>query len=172
MAWGRITPGTGIITWRCACSIKMRVLIVYEACLTITYTSGLVVRVSGYRSRGPGSIPLRYQLFWEVVGLERGPLSPVCTNEELLGRKISGSGLEIREYGRRDPSCWPRDTIYPQLLTLTSLISGGRSVSIIRLRTEAKEFFSNALLPTNVLREIVQPGGKSARYRMFHDFRS
>jgi hypothetical protein len=28
----------------------------------------------------------------------------VSTIEELLGRKSSGSGLEIREYGRRDPS--------------------------------------------------------------------
>jgi hypothetical protein len=26
------------------------------------------------------------------------------TTEELLGRKSSGSGLENREYGRRDPS--------------------------------------------------------------------
>jgi hypothetical protein len=38
------------------------------------------------------------------VGLERGPLSLVSTTEEPLGRKSSGSGLEIREYGRRDPS--------------------------------------------------------------------
>jgi hypothetical protein len=38
------------------------------------------------------------------VGLERGPLSLVSTAEELLGRKSSGSGLEIRDYGRRDPS--------------------------------------------------------------------
>jgi hypothetical protein len=38
------------------------------------------------------------------VGLERGPLRLVSTNEELLGRKSSDSGLEIREYGRRDPS--------------------------------------------------------------------
>jgi hypothetical protein len=28
----------------------------------------------------------------------------VSTIEELLGRKGSGSGLENREYGRRDPS--------------------------------------------------------------------
>jgi hypothetical protein len=35
----------------------------------------------------------------------RGPLSLVSTIEELLGRKGSGSGLENREYGRRDPSC-------------------------------------------------------------------
>jgi hypothetical protein len=42
----------------------------------------------------------RYQIFWEVVGLERGPLSLVSTTEELLGRS-SGFGLEIREYDRR-----------------------------------------------------------------------
>jgi hypothetical protein len=35
------------------------------------------------------------------MGLERGSLSLVSTNEELLERKRSGSGLEIREYGRR-----------------------------------------------------------------------
>jgi hypothetical protein len=36
--------------------------------------------------------------------LERGPLSLVSKIEELLERKSSGSGLEIREYGCRDPS--------------------------------------------------------------------
>jgi hypothetical protein len=38
------------------------------------------------------------------VGLKRGPLTFVSTIEELLGKKSSGSGLENREYGRRDPS--------------------------------------------------------------------
>jgi hypothetical protein len=38
------------------------------------------------------------------MGLERGLLGLVSTIEELLDRKSSGSGLEIREYGRRDPS--------------------------------------------------------------------
>jgi hypothetical protein len=37
------------------------------------------------------------------VGLERGPLSLVSTTEELLGKKGSGSGLENRDYGRRNP---------------------------------------------------------------------
>jgi hypothetical protein len=36
------------------------------------------------------------------VGLERGPLSLVSTNEELLETKSSGSGLEYREYGSGD----------------------------------------------------------------------
>jgi hypothetical protein len=37
------------------------------------------------------------------VGLELGPLRLVSTLEDLLERS-SGSGLEIREYGSRDPS--------------------------------------------------------------------
>jgi hypothetical protein len=98
---------------------------------------GLVVRVPGYTSRGPGFDSRRYQIFWEVVGLERGPLSLVSTTEELLGRNNSGSGLENREYCRGDPLRWPRDTLYPQKLTLTSPTSGGHSVRIVRLRTKA-----------------------------------
>jgi hypothetical protein len=50
----------------------------------------------------------------KLVGLERGPLSLVSTTEELLGRNSSGSGLESREYGRRDSLRWPRDTRYQQ----------------------------------------------------------
>jgi hypothetical protein len=69
------------------------------------------------------------------VGLERGPLSLVSTIEELLGRKSSGPGPEIREYGRRDPSCCQRGTLYPQKLALTSPTSGGRSVGIVRSGT-------------------------------------
>jgi hypothetical protein len=72
------------------------------------------------------------------VGLERGPLSLVSTIAELLERKSSGSGLEIREYGLRDPSRSP----YPQKLTLTKPTSGGRSVSIVLSRTQATEFSS------------------------------
>jgi hypothetical protein len=52
---------------------------------------GPVVRVLGYRSGGPGSIP-GTTIFSEekkVVGLERGPLSLVSTTEELLDRKVA-----------------------------------------------------------------------------------
>jgi hypothetical protein len=45
-----------------------------------------------------------------------------------------------REYGRRDPSHWPRDILYPQKLALTSPTIGGRSVCIVRPRTQATEF--------------------------------
>jgi hypothetical protein len=48
---------------------------------------GLVVRVLGYRSGGPGSIPALPEK--KVVGLERGPLSLVSTTEELLDRKVA-----------------------------------------------------------------------------------
>jgi hypothetical protein len=53
----------------------------------------LQIRRSGFDSRC-------YQIFWEVVSLERGRLSLVSTIEKLLGRKSSFSGLEIQEYGR------------------------------------------------------------------------
>jgi hypothetical protein len=48
------------------------------------------------------------------MGLKHGPLSLVIITEELLGSKSSSSGQENREYGRRDPSRSPRDTLYPQ----------------------------------------------------------
>jgi hypothetical protein len=48
---------------------------------------GLVVRVLGYRSGGPGPIPGTTRK--NVVGLERGPLSLVSTTEELLDRKVA-----------------------------------------------------------------------------------
>jgi hypothetical protein len=56
-----------------------------------------VVRVPGYRSREPGFDSQRYQIFWEVVGLERDPLSLVSITEGLLGRNSSGFGLENRD---------------------------------------------------------------------------
>jgi hypothetical protein len=50
---------------------------------------GLVVRVLGYRSRGPGFDSRRYQIFWKVVGLEQGPLSLVRLIEELLEKIVA-----------------------------------------------------------------------------------
>jgi hypothetical protein len=68
------------------------------------------------------------------VGPERGPLSLVSTNEQLLGTKSSGSDLEIRNTAV-EIRC--ADNFYPKRLTLTSSTSGGRLVGIVRLRTQA-----------------------------------
>jgi hypothetical protein len=85
----------------------------------------LQIHMNGFDSR-------RYQIYWELVSLERGPLSLENTIEELHEIKSSGSDLESREYGRRDPSRWPRGILYLQKLALTSPTSGGRSVGIVR----------------------------------------
>jgi hypothetical protein len=50
----------------------------------------LQIQRSGFDSR-------RYQIFREVVSLERGPLSLMSTIEELSGRNTSGFGLEKRD---------------------------------------------------------------------------
>jgi hypothetical protein len=39
-----------------------------------------------------------------------------------------------------DLSPWPRGTLYPQNLAITSPTSGGRSVSIVRSRAQTMEF--------------------------------
>jgi hypothetical protein len=101
---------------------------------------GLAVRVPCYRTRGPGFDSWRYQIFWEVVGLERGLLSLVSTTEELVEWKVAALGLENQEYGRGDPLRWTRDTLYPLQLALTSPTCGGRSVGMVRLRTKTTEF--------------------------------
>jgi hypothetical protein len=102
---------------------------------------GLVVRVPGFRSRDSGFDSQRYHIFWEVMGLERGPLSLVSTIEELLERKSSNPGLKSRDYGSRNPSRWPRGTLYPQKLALTSPTSGGLLVDVVLSRTKATKFF-------------------------------
>jgi hypothetical protein len=71
-----------------------------------------------------------------MMGLERGPLSLVSIFEELLGRKSNGSGLENRDYGRREfATLTTRHPLYLQKLALTSPTSCGRSVGIVRSQT-------------------------------------
>jgi hypothetical protein len=57
-------------------------------------SSSLQIQRYGFDSR-------RYEIFSEVVGLERDQLSLVSTTEKILGRKSSGSGLVNRQYSRR-----------------------------------------------------------------------
>jgi hypothetical protein len=95
-------------------------------------SSWLQIRRSGFDY-------LRYQIFWGVVDLERGPLRLVRTIEELLDRKISGSGLEIEitavEISRVDY----KTPLNSQKLALTSPTSGSRSIFIVCSRTKATE---------------------------------
>jgi hypothetical protein len=73
----------------------------------------------------------------------------VSAIEELLGRKSSASGLENRQHDSGDPSRSPRGTLYAQKLALTSLTSGGRSVGIVRWRTQAMKFSFLVLVNSN-----------------------
>jgi hypothetical protein len=70
------------------------------------------------------------------VDLERGPLSLASKTEELLERKGSGSGLESREYGRRDPSRRPCGTLSAKAGTN---FADKRPVGIVRSRTKGTE---------------------------------
>jgi hypothetical protein len=89
----------------------------------------------------PGFDSWLYHIFWEVLGLERGPLSLASTIEELLERKSSGFGLEKRDYGHRGSAALTtRHPSIRKILALTSPASGGRSVGILRSRTQGTEF--------------------------------
>jgi hypothetical protein len=96
-------------------------------------SSGLQIQRSWFDS-------WHYQIFWELVGLDRGPLSLVNTTEELLERKSSRSSVENREYslGIRHA-----DHVSPSIrkkLQLSAPTSGGRSVGIVHSPTQATEF--------------------------------
>jgi hypothetical protein len=102
---------------------------------------GLVVRVPTYSSCGPGFDSLSYQIYREVVGLERGPLSLVTTTKELLEWKSRGSGSRKPRLTAMGIRCTDHATPpISKKLALTSQTSGGCSVGIVRLRTKATEF--------------------------------
>jgi hypothetical protein len=80
----------------------------YSESYTILWSSGqsswLQIQMSGFES-------WRYWVFWEVGGLERGARNLVSINEELLERKISGSGLETEITAAGDLPHWLPDTL-------------------------------------------------------------
>jgi hypothetical protein len=105
---GLVVRVPGYITeMYCApCEVQTEFICYVEQSRPPLWTSG---QVSWLQIQRLGFDSRHYQVFWEVVDLERGPLSPVSTNEELFERKSSGSGLEKRKYGSRDPPLWLRD---------------------------------------------------------------
>jgi hypothetical protein len=72
---------------------------------------GLVVRVLGCRSRAPDSIPGTTRK--KSSGSGTGSTQLREYNWGATWYKSSGSCLENREYGHRDPSRWPCATLYP-----------------------------------------------------------
>jgi hypothetical protein len=75
------------------------------------------------------------------VGLERGPLSLMSTTEELLDRKVAApvqktenTAVGIRHTDHVSPSIRKK-------LAITLPTSGGRSVCVVRSRTQTMEFF-------------------------------
>jgi hypothetical protein len=126
------------------CAIKLVLSFdLFSPCRPPLWSSGqsswLQIQMSGFDSR-------RYQIYWELVGLEWGPLSSVSSVEELLQRNSSGSGLENWDYGHKYPPRWPRNTPLSATGGITSPSSGGRSVDIVRSRTEATELLLLLLL--------------------------
>jgi hypothetical protein len=103
----------------------------------------------------------------------------MSTIAELLEKKCSGSGLESREYGRREPSRWPRGTLYPQKLPLPSSTSGYHSVGTVRSWTMATEFFYTVVDRFHVFPETVEvntwlfssPGDRVAKKTLQYNLR-
>jgi hypothetical protein len=100
--------GVSFINWVVSAACSLMFFVLPNGC-TRDRLCCLVVRFPGYRSRS-GFDSLLFQILWGVVGLERGTLGLLSTTEEVLERKSSGSGLEDRDYCRKDPLRWPRDT--------------------------------------------------------------
>jgi hypothetical protein len=97
----------------------------------------LVVRDPGYRSSGPGFDSSPYQIFWEAVGLERGALSLVTINEELLEWKSSGSGVENRDERPWGPVVLTTQHLLPAEDGTNIAGCGGLSVGVVRLLTKS-----------------------------------
>jgi hypothetical protein len=70
-----------------------------------------------------------------------------CNSSHIFKMSLSfATGLESRKYGHRNPSLWPRGTLCPQKLALTSPSSSGHSVGIVHLWAQATELFLCHLL--------------------------
>jgi hypothetical protein len=100
---------------------------------------GIVVRVLGNRSGDPDSIPGTTRKK-KAVGLERGPLSLVSTTQELLDRKVAAPVYKTENTA---VGIHHADHVAPSIrknLVITSPTSGGRSVGIVRSRSQTMEF--------------------------------
>jgi hypothetical protein len=120
---------------------------------------GLVVRIPGYKSRGPGFDTRRYHILWEVVGLERGLLSLMRITEELLEWRSNGSGSRKPRLTAMGICCTDHtEPSIRKMLALASPTSGGRSVGIVHLWAEAMEFSLEGKWEPHVPADVVRAG--------------
>jgi hypothetical protein len=92
----------------------------------------------------------RYQIFWEVVGLEQGPLSLVRITEELLEWKSSVSGSRKPRLTAVGIRCADHASPLSTKVGNTPK-SGGRSIGIVRLRTKSTELIFYLLFNTSMV---------------------
>jgi hypothetical protein len=105
-------------------------------------TTAFLIQWSEFLATHAGFDSRSDHIFWEVVGMERGPLSFVRITEELLDWKSSGSGsrksrLTAVEIRRADHAT---ASIHKSWHLLRRHAALGRSEGIVRLRTKATEF--------------------------------
>jgi hypothetical protein len=145
-----------VTIWKCSVSPTHPNPVVYSESkrgnteyLKICYiTTASVVCWSEFLATYP-EVRVRFSALPDILrssGSGTVPLSLVSTTEELLEIKSSGSGLESREYSRRNPSRWPRGTLYPQKLALNSPTSNDRSVGTVRSRIKSTDYLLLLLL--------------------------
>jgi hypothetical protein len=134
-----VLNGMKIVPLQCSCCVvTQRSVSVSSALYKLLYSCSwillhivcthCVARVPGYRSGDAGVDSRPYQMFWEVVGLERGPLIIVKITEELLEWKSSGSGSRKSRLTAVGIRCADHTTPSSQKLAVTSPKSGGRLV--------------------------------------------
>jgi hypothetical protein len=104
---------------------------------------GLVVTDPGYRSSGFDY--RRYQIFWQLVDLEWGPLSLVRIIEVLLERKSSGSGLESSSITTVGSRC--AETLHPSLTANVAINFGEKWRLPIRYSSLGNKIHNSSLLP-------------------------
>jgi hypothetical protein len=96
--------------------------------------------MSGYRSRGLGSIPgaTKFSEKWARNGVHSTSWVQLRSYlEELVVAQVKKTEITAVGIHRDDYSTIP----YAQILTLTLPTSGGYSVGIVRLLTQDTEFF-------------------------------
>jgi hypothetical protein len=82
-------------------------------------------------------------------------------------KKVAAPFKKTELTGVALPLRWPRNTLYPQKLALTSPISGGRSVGIVRLRTKSHGVFFIASCHRH---SAVVEGIRSSLHAVYHVF--